>query len=359
MRRSWLAPFLVIGFGVAGTGIESCAADTFTPAEGGVDANNNDSPQVGDAVGPPVDGGGCSCDGGACVDDKCILAMGDTPCMALGASTDAHVYWADARQSGNVYRMTTDGSNQVELIASNQSFPRAIAVDQNSVVWATSTTIMSANLNGGNLTTIQSGMSQRATALTLEGANLYFGVPSGIYVVPKNSSGTTPQLVTTTAGTPAHVAFAQFTAARLLFWTANQPTGDGGAVSEFASLVGDASVSHYLSGVSGTLRGFAVGGNGAFLYAAHTTASEILGGPPIDGGMVTWLQTLAPYDLALDGTEVYWSQTSANGAILKSPSAPSASVIQSGETNPTCIGIDATHVWWVSNSHVVPASAAK
>ncbi len=351
MRR-WMA--VVIAAGSLASAAGSCTADTFT-SDGG-DASVSDG-GGGDGIGPPSDAG-CACDSGTCVSGLCLPPMGDTPCLAMGQG-DGHVYWTDGRTNGTVYRMTTDGTDVVQPLAANQTIPRAIAVDSTNVFWATLGTIMSANLSGGSLKTIQSGMPSRATALALDANNVYWGLATGgIYGVPRNVSNATPTIVAPTIGPVASIHLS----GNLLFWTANSALVDGGSTCELASVdvTNVAAPTYYLNASSGVLRGFVV--FPSQIYVSHPSGAEILfGGRTAGSTYKSWIPTTAAFDLGTEPQQqnIYWSMDLSTGSIAKSPASttPSQTIVAPNETNPSCIAFDATKVWWVSGSHVIPWSA--
>jgi sugar lactone lactonase YvrE len=107
------------------------------------------------------------------------------------------------------------------------------------------------------------------------------------------------------------------------------------------------------------------GGAAATGGAGGTAGTGGIDGGPIiltvDAGMPTTLATgaaLGPFDLAVDATHVYWTDTKAS-AVMKVPKEGGATVtLASDQTNVSKIAVDTTYVYWTSTAGLMKVALA-
>jgi hypothetical protein len=146
------------------------------------------------------------------------LAQAPAPALssdrALGPIASAtHVYWANNRANGGIYRAPTAGGT-LETLASGASYPHTVAINASTVAWSVNPgTIRAAPLAGGNAVTV-ANTSQHVDWLEVDETRAYWSSVSDVFSAPLDGSGA----VTTFAPGPATNLFRRDTT---LYWTRN------------------------------------------------------------------------------------------------------------------------------------------
>lgn len=299
--------------------------------------------------------------GTVCGAGDCLAPMAYYSCLTHDAATHA-IVWTNGQFTstgdGAVYRMP-EGGGKVTLIADKQDGAHAIATDGTYAFWTVSSdttnpqgAIMRAKLDGTGLTSLAVGTVHYPNAVAVDGANLVWAQSDGsIWVADKD--GMTPTKLASTTGVSSFRA-----AGGYAYWAPYT----GGTLSRIKEDVSGGSTV-----VQGLLspRAFAVDDGSNMLYIG---ASAILAATTT-GTNQTAMQiyaTTMPIDVASAGTSVYWiSQNmmgmSFTGDVLKGATSGGGTPqkIASIMSNPGCLTLDATRVYWTANGLAIPGSAAR
>jgi hypothetical protein len=229
---------------------------------------------------------------------KAALATGEY--HPFGVTIDAtNIYWTskddNAGSVGSIRSMPLGGGAVTTLSASftSEDNPHFVAVDASNVYWTTATTVKKVPIGGGAATTLASGVNN-AYGIALDATTVYFTEYAGNLVssVPKA----------------------------------------GGAKTVIAS------------GLNGPY-GVAVSGTTIFW-------AELLGGKLMKqsllGGAATQLGDGAPALLALNATNVYWTNyQAATGRVKRVPQAGGAQVLYTKTADrPFGLALDSTYMYF-------------
>jgi hypothetical protein len=185
----------------------------------------------------------------------------------------------------------------VVALAENQNAPVAVDLDATSVYWTTGDgKVMKAPLDGGAATTLfDDGGISVPQGLAVDATNVYWATAGAVKSVPLGGG----QAMTLATGSDATAVAVDGTH---VYWTA------GSAIMKVP-----------------------VGGGAATTLATGQSASAI----------------------AIDTTSVYWPNV-AEGTIMKVSLAGGApTTLASGQTDPIAIAVDATRVYWTTQSNVM------
>ena len=89
------------------------------------------------------------------------------------AVRDGFAYWAESSSNASVYRLALNGGAR-ETLATQQKFPRGLAVNATHAFWAAETTILRVELGAGAAQPFVSGENS-PTGLALDATHLYWG----------------------------------------------------------------------------------------------------------------------------------------------------------------------------------------
>jgi hypothetical protein len=282
------------------------------------------------------------------------------------------VYWTDYGAAGTVMSEPETGG-PITTIAINQDWPYAIAVDDSNVYWTnydsqyapgggsgTSGTVMKQPLTGGGTPIALATGLQGPTAIAVDATNVYFAQSVGgtIKSVPIASTGSGPVTVLATLQTPYGIAVQS----NVVYWT-NYSGTSGANGNSYASIM---SVSNSGTGTPATLTtatnaegayGIAVNATTIFFTAQNNTgtATEVES-LPLAGGNPAVLAPgqLQATGIALDGTNVYWTDWDPNTGTVSSMPLPTGSgpgpitVLAKSSDEPLFIAVDATGIYYTA-----------
>jgi hypothetical protein len=222
------------------------------------------------------------------------------PHPAHGMAADAsNVYWANAT-SGTVMSVPIRGGEPVTLASSPHDSPHSVAVDATNVYWATDSSIMKAPLGGGAASVV--GKAYEADAVAVDEQNVYWGALSTIEAAPIGGGKTTT--VVFNPGRPMGLAFRDGN----ILWADDR----------------DRRVM--------TLK-----------LGTHNRTVLASGGQNCQ-------------NLAVDATYAYWTDTGA-GTVSRVPLAGGNPVtLATGQDGPGAIAVDTGNVYWTTRTSVMKLS---
>jgi hypothetical protein len=242
-------------------------------------------------------------------------------------------------------RMPLDGGTPI-AIATGQTHPKFIAVDESNAYFTNDSTVMSVPLDGGPPVVLASGQIS-ATGIAVDAANVYWTNLYGgsVRKVPRDGG----RLGTLAVNQSAPFAIA--TNGSIACWT---NTGNFGSV---VSVALDGGVPITLEGAASDYNPAGIAVDDTNIFWAQSSYLGPVYRVAIDGGASSVLATEnGPYLLALDESTVYFSVPNGGpantGAIEKVPKDGGASVILATTTlgqYPGPIAVDQTSVYWVNS----------
>jgi len=293
---------------------------------------------------------GNSCLGGACKEGKCqpfVIASGQSTPTNV-ALDDTHLYWTNQVPGGAVMRVPRLGGT-AEMVATKTKTPGGLAVDGSSVFW-------SEFESGGSIWRLDKsdvGDASKAvelhtgqgTSLTLiaDGTRVFWVTPGTVRSVFKTGGGYVQ--LADGQGTPAGLV----SGLGFVFWT-NTSTGTvvGTSLSDLdAGIKTLASGQSYPSGLAADISN---------LYWANHMADADGGLPRIMA--VSRTGSVAPKVLADDqagpigvaqrGTYVYWTNNVGGTVMRVLKTGGAAEELASGQQAPGGIAVDSTAIYWVN-----------
>lgn len=300
--------------------------------------------------------GGCgkTCSG-TCSAGRCLVALASGQNNPYAIAVDSSsVYWTNAGVSlsdGSVMKVPVGGGTPTTLVSSVPN-PRAIAVDATSVYYwfmrnPQGVTVSSVPLGGGTPTIVSSGQGLEPS-IAVAGSYLYgvtwnnYGVVLKIPIAGGSATNIAlnqnqPDSVAVDA---TNVYWASYGASKVL----KAPIG-GGTVTTIAQtktppgLVTVDATNVYWADDPDNF------GTGGILMAA-----------PVGGGTPTTLfagkSLYRIQSIASDGTNVYWIDSL--DTVNKLPiGGGTPTTLATGQTSSAAIAVDATSVYWVSNSAIM------
>jgi len=177
------------------------------------------------------------------------LAGGATVALATGQDTPVslalsggYVYWVDETfPQGSVDQVSTSPGGMPSLMASDQTYPRRIAVDATRAYWTTQDGNVMAVALGGGVTQMIIGGQDDPYGVAVDTARVYWTTRAGGDVMAQALSGGPPVTIASGQAAPIGVAVD----ATRVYWTASlggevlsAPIGGGAAPAVIASGLG-------------------------------------------------------------------------------------------------------------------------
>lgn len=281
----------------------------------------------------------------ACTGPKCpvVLATDTDPscCIALDGT---YVYWVHFAGSGwSIMRVATGGGTP-EYFDSSDFIVYELAIQNNVLYWTASDGIYRRDLAAGSpraTRIVKDSLS--SSPIAADAANVYWGwstfmggevrkaplaggtgvaVATGAQVVELASDGT--NVYWTDYGTSLN--------SKMMM----APVG-GGTPTEIANGLTNAG-------------GVKIDGTSVYWYDSSNLFGTKFWKAPLGGGtpvMVAVTEDFGAYEMAVDGTNIYWA---AVDTIAKAPVGGGAvSVVATGQTWAMYIGVDANNIYWLNN----------
>jgi hypothetical protein len=284
------------------------------------------------------------------------------------------VYWTDYMAAGTVMSEPETGG-PITTIALNQDWPYAIAVDDDNVYWTnydsqyapgggsgTSGSVMKQPLTGGGTPIALATGLEGPTAIAIDATNVYFAQSVGgtIKSVPIASTGSGPVTVLATLQTPYGIAVQN----GVVYWTnyggTTGPNGNSYAsvmsISSSGPDAGGAKILTAATNAAGAY-GIAVNATTIFFTAQNNTGTATsVESLPLAGGNPTVLAPgqLQATGIAIDGTNIYWTDWDPNSGTVSSMPLPTGSgpgaitVLAKSSDEPLAIAVDATGIYYTA-----------
>jgi hypothetical protein len=285
---------------------------------------------------------GHDCLGGECVGAMCQpVVLGTAPDSPRHVVVDAtNLYFATSGPVSGIWKVPLDGSAAPALLAGQQAFPGCLVLDgpSQSLYWANyenAGAVRRFQLPAGPLQQVAPANNGKAVAV--DGPDLFFLETAGtgaMLTAPIDGSAL-PTVLAPSISWPwaivvddGNIYVGTNTGNGSIFVMPRQ----GGAMMPLAPAKFD--------------YGLAVDATDVF-YSENDAVSQVskAGGTPVPLG-----SSAHPYALAIDATRVYWTSNS-DGEVLMAPKggATPATTIATGQANVYGIAVDANAVYWANN----------
>jgi hypothetical protein len=250
-------------------------------------------------------------------------------------AVDSTSVYLAAISAGSILKVPIGGGTPVTL-ACGQDQPSGIAVDSERVYWTNQGPggeVMSVPVGGGTPRTLASGQGA-PFAIALDGTNVYWANLAGNQALMKVPVG---------GGTPTMLADAGASLAiavhgGMVYW-----------VSRDAIMAISATGGTPMTLAAGQAGPAYIAVNATNVYWTNIQGNGTIMTVPLSGGTPTTLVTSSgDARLALDATNVFFTGGSMLNAVLSEPLAGGTpTTLATGQSAPEGIAIDATSVYWV------------
>lgn len=261
------------------------------------------------------------------------------------AVSGSSVYWVEDNLAGSVKMVPTTGGT-ITTLASNLVEPSAIAVDNAFVYWiernnGDNGSIKKVPISGGTISTLVTGLHNAQNFLAMDQNSLYFGDgQSGGGGAIRKVAKSGGAVITLVSGL-INLAPAIAVDGSFVYYT------DGvGSILRVAVSGGAPAII-----TSGTATGLALDGTNLYWtdYSTGTVAKV-----PVVGGVPVVLATgsNSPMGIATDGIDVYWTEFTNPGSVRKVSVNGGQITTISANSNSVGIGVDSSFVYWAENVFV-------
>lgn len=282
------------------------------------------------------------------MDDPEQLATGHPFDVAVGGG---YAFWTNLQgefctpgsNEGRVKRVSLTTLAVTTLRSGCDFSPANVVADDAHVYYAdwASDTIQRIPVGGGASSTVASGSGFRA--LALDGTNVYFGDNGGIKRVPKGGG-----IVSTLAAGYDSTKLAVDDS--YVYWTERSP-GGGGAIRRVSKHLAGGVVDTLVSG-SYLDDPWGIAVDDTQVYFTELGSGKAPRMPKAGGAISDFVPADPTYmgqDIAVDGTNVYWLDTTgtATGRLRRAPKGGgTVENLALGLFGPTGLNLTATHVYW-------------
>jgi hypothetical protein len=293
----------------------------------------------------PKNCGACGhdCRGGPCLGGACqpILVASQQSAPAFIAVDDTGVYWTNSGD-GTVMRSNKDGTGQLK-IASGQDTPWVIRVRKGRVYWGDDDTggfVGSAPAAGGGPVLNMTGPQPSPRGLDVDDQYVYFDTEdtdAGTFQrVQLDGGGLT--VIASQQGSPKDVIVTP----TAVFWS----NAADGTIMRY-----DVAGGTFAPFVKNLVNPFGMGWDGTFIYwTCHVADAGCVGRVAMDGSQKTILASgqQLPRAIAVDATYMYFTDEG-DGTVRRVPSGGGQlETLASGQVQPWGIAIDDEFVYWAA-----------
>jgi hypothetical protein len=277
----------------------------------------------------------------SCGSNSPAIIVSNTTAFSIALDANS-IYWTSY---DGVYSAPKNGNDvtptQLASFGAGASLVSGVSVDSTAIYWiesgmcetgSTDGKVMTAALDGSAPTVLASGQACPA-GLAIDDDTVYWATAGAIYTVPK------------AGGTAATIATAEMNALSITVDNTNVYWTDFDGVS-LASKAGSSAVTSLATGL-GFVRGVAV--DAAFVYYASYNVDGIVAKVPIAGGASITLATdnSDPSWVAVDASHVYWTDT--YKVFRTTLDGASTETLDGTDYGVSAIALDDDDVYWGDN----------